>query len=233
MNNQDGQSIKDITITLRGGQPQPSLTGASSKTRRPGPQNLSNTRPALTRSSAKAGQAVKVVDPSVPKAATLLRTRPQIRATKPKGSRSSSNPSDLGTNTGRFNTSGVSKRIFSNPSSPKTLPLGFTSSSLFSKGSDPSSRVSPGERMRATSFFSTPSTNNVNGLTSSYDGLSEEAEVPATGMAVLTKGGRESKDSDTVVADAGMKESQSEEADIYDSESSGLSGTPQGSGRKS
>ena len=60
MNNQDGQSIKDITATLRGGQPQPSPTGASSKTRYPGPQNLSNTQPALTRSSAKAGQAVKV-----------------------------------------------------------------------------------------------------------------------------------------------------------------------------
>ena len=59
MNNQDGQSIKDITETLRGGQPQPSLTGASSKTRHPGSQNLRSTRPALTRSSAKAGQAVK------------------------------------------------------------------------------------------------------------------------------------------------------------------------------
>ena len=85
MNNQDGQSIKDITATLRGGQPQPSPTGASSKTKYPGPQNLSNTQPALTRSSAKAGQAVKVVDPSVPKAATLLRNWPQICATKPKG----------------------------------------------------------------------------------------------------------------------------------------------------
>ena len=59
MNNQDGQSIKDITATLRGGQPQPSLTGASSKTRHSGPQNLSSTQPALTQSSAKAGQAVK------------------------------------------------------------------------------------------------------------------------------------------------------------------------------
>ena len=167
MNNQDGQSIKDITATLRGGQPQPSPTGASSKTRYPGPQNLSNTRPALTRSSAKAGQAVKVVDPSVPKAATLLRNRPQIRATKPKGSRSSSNLSDLGTNTGCFDASGVSKRIFSNPSSPKTLPLGVTPSSLFGKGSDPSSGVSPGGRMRATSFFFTPSTDDVNGSTSS------------------------------------------------------------------
>ena len=38
-------------------------TGASSKTRYPGPQNLSNTQPALTRSSAKAGQAVKEVVP--------------------------------------------------------------------------------------------------------------------------------------------------------------------------
>ena len=84
MNNQDGQSIKDIAATLGGGQPQPLLMGASSKTRHPGSQNLSSTRPALTRSSAKAGHAVKVVDPSVPKAATLLRTRPQIRATKPR-----------------------------------------------------------------------------------------------------------------------------------------------------
>ena len=99
-------------------------------------QNLSSTRPALIRSSAKAGQAVKVVDPSVTKAATLLRTRPQIRASKPKGLRSSSNPSDSGTNTGRFDASGVSKRIFSNPSSPKTLPIGFTSSSLSGECSD-------------------------------------------------------------------------------------------------
>ena len=178
MNNQDGQSIKDITATLRGGQPQPLPTGASSKTRYPGPQNLSNTRPALTQSSAKAGQAVKVVDPSVPKAATLLRTRPQIRATKPKGTRSSSNPSDSGTNTGRFDASGVSKRIFSYPSSPKNLPLGFTSSFLFGKGSDLSSGVSPGGKMRAMSFFFTPSTDNVNGSTSSDDGLSKEADVP-------------------------------------------------------
>ena len=59
MNNQDGQSIKDITATLRGGQPQPSPPGASSKTRHPGSQNLSSTRPALTRSSANAGHAVK------------------------------------------------------------------------------------------------------------------------------------------------------------------------------
>ena len=130
MNNQDGQSIKDITATLQGGQPQLSPTGASSKTRHPGSQNLSSTRPALTRSSAKAGHAVKMVDPSMSKAATLLRTRPQIHATKPKGLRSSSNPSDSGTNTGRFDASGVSKRIFSNPSSPKTLPIGFTSNSL-------------------------------------------------------------------------------------------------------
>ena len=83
MTNQDGQSIKDITATLRGGQPQPSPTGASSKTRHPGSQNLSSTQPALTPSSARTGHAVKVVDPSVTKAATLLRTRPQIRATKP------------------------------------------------------------------------------------------------------------------------------------------------------
>ena len=58
--------------------------------------------------------------------------------------------------------------------------------------------------MRATSFFYTPSTNNVNGSTSSNDGLSKEAEVPATGTAVWTKGGGESKDGDTVVADVGM-----------------------------
>ena len=61
MNNQDGQSIKDITTTLRGGQPQPLPTGASSKTRHPGSQNLSSTQPALTRSSARAGHAVKGV----------------------------------------------------------------------------------------------------------------------------------------------------------------------------
>ena len=59
MNNQDGQLIKDIAATLRGGQPQPSPTGASSKTRHPGSQNLSSTQPALTRSSAKAGHVVK------------------------------------------------------------------------------------------------------------------------------------------------------------------------------
>ena len=61
MNNQDGQLIKDITAALRGGQPQPLPKGASSKTRHPGSQNLSSTRPALTRSSAKAGHAVKEV----------------------------------------------------------------------------------------------------------------------------------------------------------------------------
>ena len=82
MNNQDGQLIKDIATTLGGGQPQPLPTGASSKTRHPGSQNLSSTQPALTQSSARAGPAVKVVDPSVTKASTLLRTRPQIRATK-------------------------------------------------------------------------------------------------------------------------------------------------------
>ena len=64
------------------------------------------------------------------------------------------------------------------------------------------------------SFFFTPSTNNVNGSTSSNDGLSKEAEVPATGTAISTTGGGESKDGDTVVADTGMKESQSEEDDI-------------------
>ena len=90
--------------------------------------------------------------------------------------------------------------------------------------------------MRATSFFFTPSTDNVNGSTSSNDGLSEEADVPATGTAISTKWGGESKDGNTVVADTGMKESQSEEDDSSDLESfekSGLSGTPQGSGRKS
>ena len=61
MNKQDGQLIKDITATLRGGQPQHSPTGASSKTRHPGSQNLSSTRPALTQSSARAGHAVKDV----------------------------------------------------------------------------------------------------------------------------------------------------------------------------
>ena len=75
--------------------------------------------------------------------------------------------------------------------------------------------------MRATSFFFTPSTNNVNGSTSSDDELSEEADVPATGTAVSTKGGGESKDGNTVVADAGMKESQSEEDDSSNSESFG------------
>ena len=73
--------------------------------------------------------------------------------------------------------------------------------------------------MRAMSFFFTPSTDDVNGSTSSDDGLSEEADVPATGTAVSTKVGGESKNSDTVVADAGMKESQSEEDDSSDLES--------------
>ena len=61
--------------------------------------------------------------------------------------------------------------------------------------------------MRATSFFFKPSSDDVTGLTSSDDELSEEAEVPATRTAVLTKGDGESKDVDTVVADTGMKES--------------------------
>ena len=66
MNNQDGQLIKDITATLRGGQPQPLATGASSKTRHPGSQNLSSTSPALTQSNARAGPAVKArVGPAV------------------------------------------------------------------------------------------------------------------------------------------------------------------------
>ena len=73
--------------------------------------------------------------------------------------------------------------------------------------------------MGATSFFFTPSTDNVNGSTSSDDELSKEAEAPATRMAVLTKGGGESKGGNTVVADTGMKESQSEEDDSSDSES--------------
>ena len=75
--------------------------------------------------------------------------------------------------------------------------------------------------MRATSFFFTPSTEDVNSSTSSNDGLSEEAEVPATGRAVLTKGGGESKDGNTVVADTGIKESRSEEDNSSDSESFG------------
>ena len=81
--------------------------------------------------------------------------------------------------------------------------------------------------MRATSFFFTPSTDDVNGLISSNDGLSKEAEVPATGTAVLTKGGGESKDGDTVVADAGMKESQSEEDNSSYSESFGNPDSPE------
>ena len=202
--NQDGQLIKDITASLRGDQPQPSPLGAFPKTRHPGSKDLSSTQPALTRSKARAGRVVKVVNPSVTKAATLLRTRPQIRATKPKGSRSISNLFDLGTNTGRFDASVVSKKIFSTPTSPKTLPLDKTSSSLFGKGSDPSSGVSPGRRMRATPFFFTPFSDDVNGLTSSDDELSKEAEVPTTRMAVSTKVGGESKDGNTVVADTGM-----------------------------
>ena len=81
--------------------------------------------------------------------------------------------------------------------------------------------------MRATSFFFTPSTDNVNSSTSSDDGLSKEAEVPATRTAVLTKGGGESKDSNTVVADAGTKESQSEEDDSSDLESFGNPDSPE------
>ena len=112
--------------------------------------------------------------------------------------------------------------------------------------------------MRATSFFFTPSTDNVNGSTSSddglseeadvpatktanrsrtspqhcgvevdNDGLSEEAEVPATGMAVLTIRGGESKEGDTVVADMGMKESQSEEDDSSNLESFGNPDSPE------
>ena len=73
MTNQDGQSIKDITATLQGDQPQPLPPGTSPKTRHPGSKNLSSTQPALTQSSARAGHAVEVVDPSVTKAATLLR----------------------------------------------------------------------------------------------------------------------------------------------------------------
>ena len=75
--------------------------------------------------------------------------------------------------------------------------------------------------MRATSLFFTPFTDDVNGSTSSNDGLSEEAEVPATGMAISTKGGGESKDGNTVIADTGMKESQSEEDNSSNSESFG------------
>ena len=73
--------------------------------------------------------------------------------------------------------------------------------------------------MKATSFFFTPSTNDVNCSTSSDDGLSEAAEVPATRMAVSTKEGGESKEGNTVVADTGMKEFQSEEDDSSDLES--------------
>ena len=87
--------------------------------------------------------------------------------------------------------------------------------------------------MRATSFFFTPSTDDVNGSTSSDDGLSKEAEVPATGTAVLTKGGGESKDGYTVVADACMKESQAEEDNSSNLESFGKPDSPRGSGRKS
>ena len=81
--------------------------------------------------------------------------------------------------------------------------------------------------MRATSFFFTPSTDDVNGSTSSNDGLSKEAEVPTTRTAVSTKWGRESKDGDTVVADTGMKESQSEEDDSSDLESFGKPDSPE------
>ena len=81
--------------------------------------------------------------------------------------------------------------------------------------------------MRATSFFFTPSTDDVNGSTSSDDGLSKEADVPATRTAVSTKGGGESKDSNTVVADAGMKESQTEEDNSSDSESFGNPDSPE------
>ena len=81
--------------------------------------------------------------------------------------------------------------------------------------------------MRATSFFFTPSTNDVNGSTSSNDGLSKEADVPATGTAVSTKDGGESKGGNTVVADAGMKESQSEEDDSSDLESFGNPDSPE------
>ena len=59
MTNQAGQLIKDITATLQGDQPQPLTLGASPKTRNLGSKNLSSTRPALTRSSARAGRAVK------------------------------------------------------------------------------------------------------------------------------------------------------------------------------
>ena len=59
MTNQDGQLIKDITATLRGDQPQPLPPGAFPKTRHPGSQNLGSTRPALTRSSARAGVLLK------------------------------------------------------------------------------------------------------------------------------------------------------------------------------
>ena len=45
-------------------------------------------------------------------------------------------------------------------------------------------------------------------------------------MVVLTKGGGESKDGDTVIADAGMKDSQSEEDDSSDLESFGKPDSP-------
>ena len=76
------------------------------------------------------------------------------------------------------------------------------------------------------SFF-TPSTDDVNCSTSSNDGLSEEAEVPATRTAVSTKWGGESKDGNTVVADTGMKESQSKKDDISDLESSRKPDSPE------
>ena len=48
-----------------------------------------------------------------------------------------------------------------------------------------------------------------------------------TGTAVLTKGGGESKDGNPVVADAGMKESQSEEDDSSNLESFGNPDSPE------
>ena len=144
MTNKDGQSIKDIAATLRGDPSQPSPKGQPTKAKRPGSQSLSNTRPALTRSRVKAGRAVKVVDPTVPKAATLLRYRPQNRATNTKGQSPVSNLFDFRNNTGRSDASGVGIKLFSSPDSPKTLPLGKTSSSLFSEVSGFSPGVSLG-----------------------------------------------------------------------------------------
>ena len=59
MTSKDGQSIKDIAATLRGDPLQPSPNGQPTKTKRPGSQSLSNTRPPLTRSRVKASRAVK------------------------------------------------------------------------------------------------------------------------------------------------------------------------------